>query len=330
TLFQIGEFSLILSRTGIENGLMNDFDYQVFLAAAVVMMAFTPFVIRWGRSAAEASVRYRLPGFLSRELVSNEDYEHKFEDHIVIIGYGLVGRNIVRAAKIADIPYVIIEMNPDTVKSEKEAGEPIFFGDSTKEEVLIHAGVKKANTVVVAISDPTAERAITGLARSLNPHAYIIVRTRYVGETGPLTKLGADEVIPEEYETSIEIFALVLSKYLVPAAEIEQFISHVRREGYSMLRSVSQSRMTGGQLRLHAPDYEMRTYRVTKDSPLDGKRIADSNLRSDFDTMILLIKRDGESHPNPPADMHLREGDLVVMFGKSANLISCRDLFRCE
>jgi CPA2 family monovalent cation:H+ antiporter-2 len=117
---------------------------------------------------------------------------------------------LARAAKTANIPYMIIEMNPETVRIEKVKGEPIQYGDATNESLLKNANIKEAKILVVAISDPTATNRITQMARQLNPTIYIIVRTRFLQEIKQLYTLGADEVIPEEFETSVEIFTRVL------------------------------------------------------------------------------------------------------------------------
>lgn len=326
-LFQIGEFSLILSKTGMAYDLMSKFDYQIFLASAVLMMAVTPFVIKLGKPAGKAAKKLPLPKFLTREYV-DDDQVKKFEDHIIVVGYGLVGKNIVYAAKLANIPYVIIEMNPDTVKTEKQRGEPIFFGDASNEEVLIHAGAKKAKTVVIAISDPTWERSITKMIKDINPHAYIIVRTRYTNEVAPLTELGADEVVPEEYETAIEIFALVLSKFMVPTREIEKFVRQIRTDSYSLLRDNNVT-MKEGHLKFQVPDFDIMSFRLDENSPIIGKKLSEINIREKFNSTVLAINRGDKVLPNPDPETEFEQGDILIVFGEDDNLLSCRDVFGC-
>ncbi len=135
---------------------------------------------------------------------------------------------------------VIIDIDPEIVKIEANKGEPISYGDATQETVLQQAGIDNARVMVIAISDRAATRRITDLARRLNPDIYIIARTRYIQEMEILHDLGANEVIPEEYETSVEIFSRVLEKYQVPRERIESFIDHIRSDGYEMFRSISK------------------------------------------------------------------------------------------
>jgi K+:H+ antiporter len=138
------------------------------------------------------------------------------KDRIIVVGYGVNRRNVALSARSENVPYVIIEIAPEIVKTEGITGEPINYGDATQEEVLHHANIMTARVVVIAISDVGATRRITELSRWLNPDVFIIARTRYVLEMNPLHDLGANEVIPEEYETSVEIFARVLERYNVP------------------------------------------------------------------------------------------------------------------
>jgi len=237
-LSQVGEFSFILSKTGIEYGLLAGDIYQMFLAVSVLTMALTPMIIAFAPRTADFVLQLPMPGRLRTGFSPVQEVKLAGKkDHLVIIGFGFNGRNLARAATVRGIPYCIIEMNPETVREEKAKGEPIYYGDATHEAVLGRAAIKDARVVVVAISDPAATRRIVELVRKLNPGVYVIVRTRFLPEVKTLHGLGADEVIPEEFETSVEIFARVLQKYLVPRDEIEKYIDEIRSEDYDMLGS---------------------------------------------------------------------------------------------
>src|SRR2546427_9518431 len=122
--------------------------------------------------------------------------------------------------------------------------------------------------LVVAISDPSATRRMVRVARSLNPRIHIIARTRYVTEIPELSRLGADVVIPEEFETSIEIFARVLAHYSVPRSDIERLVDQIRSSHYEALRSGDGA----GRLSLGAvagiPQMAVERLRLPPDSPL--------------------------------------------------------------
>ena len=157
-------------------------------------------------------------------------------DHVIIAGYGLNGRNLAAALRAIQASYAIVELNAQTVRAARERGETAFYGDATREEILHALGVERARMLVIAISDPAATRRIVRVARSLNPGLQIIARTRYVVEIPELIRLGANDVVPEEFETSIEIFARVLTHYGVARPEIDRLVDQIRGSHYEALR----------------------------------------------------------------------------------------------
>jgi CPA2 family monovalent cation:H+ antiporter-2 len=265
----------------------------------------------------------------AREAINNGEEIPK--DHLLIVGYGLNGRNVARAARSAAIPYMIVEMNPVTVKKEKAKGEPIYYGDASHEAVLEHVGVHNARVMVVAIPDPVATRMIVASARSINPRLHIITRTRYLPEMKPLYDLGASEVIPEEFETSVEIFSRVLAKYLIPRDEIERFVARVRNDGYGMLRSLSDEATTCSpsfcDYRLYIPDAEICSFRVKEGAPVAGKTLAQVGLRKKHGVTLLSIRRNSEIVSNPGADTVFLAGDISVLVGAPERLAQIHHLF---
>lgn len=325
TLCQVGEFSFILARVGVDYGLLVADVFQLFLAVAVVTMGATPFIIAFAPGVADFFLRFPLPakmksGFSARSRASIAEQKEKFTDHLIIVGYGLNGRNVAQAAKTAKIPYLIIEMNPETVRREKQAGEPITFGDASFEEVLRHAGVGAARVMVVGISDPAATRKITAVARQLNQKLHIIARTRFFQEMVPLQDLGANEVIPEEYETSVEIFARVLSKYLVPRDEIERFTAETRSGGYQLFRQRARDSAPLCDLELHLPGMEVSTLRVGEQASQVGKSVAQIHLRKNYGVTLLAIKRGAEIISNPDGETPIMAGDILIVLGTPENL----------
>ena len=315
-LGQVGEFSFILSKTGVEHGLLAGNIYQMFLAVSVLSMAATPFIITLAPRLTDIILLLPLPkrlisGFYPVSEIKVEDKKH----HLIIIGFGVNGRNVARAARVSGIPYAIIEMNPETVRSEQAQGEPIYYGDSTQEAVLQHTNIKDARIVVAAINDPTATRRIIEIIRRFNPEAHLIVRTRYLQEMKPLYELGADEVIPEEFETSVEIFTRVLAKYFIPRDEIERLAAEVRSDGYEMFRSLSKESLSFSDLKLHLPDVEISTLRVAERSPLVGKSLAKIELRKKYGVTVLAIRRNSQILSNPNVDIPFRANDVLFVLG---------------
>ncbi len=327
-LSQVGEFSFILSRFGMEYNLINDSFNQLFMAVSVLTMALTPFIIVLSPRIAEGVMRLPLPHKLKTGVnLGIEIKEDSISDHLIIIGFGINGKNLARAASASGIAYVVIENNPDTVKDEKKNGEPIFYGDATQPESLKHSNVKDARVVVIAISDPAATVRITDLIRRLNANVHIIVRTRYIQEIEPLYQVGANDVIPEEFETSVEIFTLVLKKYLVPKVDIEKFINEIRSDGYEMLRSLSRRSPSFQDIKLHHHDAEIVNIRVEKGAWVTGKTLAQINLRGRYGGSVLLIQRGLETFVNPGRDDLLEADDQAVLLGSPEILDDIGRLF---
>ena len=196
--------------------------------------------------------------------------------------------------------------------------------------MLHKANIEDARVMVVAIYDAAATRRITELARRLNPKVHIIARTRFLQEMKPLYKLGADEVIPEEFETSVEIFTHVLRKYLIPRNEIEKFISEVRSDSYEMFRMLSKESISFSDLKLHLPEVEISTFRVGKDSPLAGKTLAQIDLRRRYGITLLVIHRNSQIISTPGGDVKLYEGDILIVIGSPEKIADVVDLFHDE
>ena len=330
-LSQIGEFSFILSRSGIEYGLLPATTYQIFLVVSVITMAATPFLLALGPHAADRALHLPLPRRLKAGLyfvptITSPETKIHQKDHLIIVGFGLNGRNVARSARAVGIPYVIIEMNPETVRAEKSKGEPIYFGDAIQEAVLTHARVKGARVLVVVISDPTATRRIIEIARRLNPILYIIARTRFVQEMKHLYELGSNEVIPEEFETSVEIFTRVLGKYLIPRDEIEKFTTEVRADGYEILRSLPKESASFSDLKIHLPDFEISTFRVNQESPLVGKTLTEIQLRKKLGVTLLAIRRESQIISDPGGDTKFCANDVLVFLGPPNRIVAITGL----
>lgn len=347
-LCQIGEFSFVLAGVGMGAGLMAQAEYQLFLSAAIVTMAATPFLIMAAPRIADA-LADRLAGRLAavpllRRLHTTPSSwgagepdghgVHGPRDHLLVVGFGVGGKHLARAARMAGIDYAVLEMNPDTVRREAKAGEPIRYGDAAQVEVLKHAGVERARVLALVIADPAATRRIVETARRLAPGLHIVARTRFVSEIEPLRKLGANQVVAEEFETSVELFNRVLSIYLAPRGQIEAFTAAIRAEGYGKLRQAEPNRREGaregfgdGAVCLDFAGHELAALRVTEGAPLAGKSLVEADLRAAHGLMLIAIRRDGEMLVNPGADERLLPGDVAHVFGEHEALAAKAGLF---
>jgi CPA2 family monovalent cation:H+ antiporter-2 len=324
SLAQVGEFSFVLASVGTAQGLVSAAQSQQFLAVAVLSLIATPYLVRvagWvgahtGHPVALPAVGSELEGHVSGPAVpALPGGAAVSSNHVVIAGYGVNGRNVARVLRELGIPYIVMELDTAIIRRARDAGERIEFGDVSRPEGLHACGVDRAAVVVLAISDPAATRFAVVQARRANPRAYIIARTRQVAEVAELMRLGADEVIPEEYETSIAIVMRVLRRFRVPGNVIRLQESALRQEGYSFLRGGD----VAGKL-IHSIERMMAgavtdTYFLDPDSPAVGRTLAELDLRGRTRALVIAIVRDGKHYLNPDADFALQARDVLVLVG---------------
>lgn len=324
-LAQVGEFSFLLAQQGQQNGLLRGAPYQIFLAVSVLSMIATPFLMQWSphlarRVEAWQRLRHWLPSRTTAHVLQTEGKQIRMKDHVIIVGYGLNGRNLARVLGDTEIPYLALDLNGDTVNREAKHGAPVYYGDATNPNVLRHMKVEDAKVLVVAMSDPFTTRRTVQVAKGLNPKLHVVVRTRYLRELEELHQLGADDVVPEEFETSIEIFALVLRTYKLPQEFVTQKAEQVRREGYALLRRSElpdlAHHLRGGTL----TDAEVETCRIDEGSPARGKTLAEISLRPRTGASVIAWTRAGVTQSNPSEKTRLLAGDIVVLLGSRAQI----------
>lgn len=323
-LSQIGEFSFVVAITGKQAGLMAEGLYQIFLSTAVITMIATPFLISVSPAVSSrfAALPFVRPLEVMRKRRQREHYPRNLNDHVIVVGFGVNGANLAKVLRLSGIPYATVELNSETVRKAKNRGEPIYYGDGTSAVILRKIGVQSARVLVAAISDSSATRNVVRIARTENPYIYIIVRTKYLTEVDDLIRLGANEVIPEEFETSIEIFSNVLHHYHMPVNEIRDHIESIRADNYRTLR------MTKLPKRQFDPTYDfvkeihMETYRVTAMSKVIGQTLAETGLRAKTGVTVIAVKRGETMHEMPSPSFRLAPQDILVFIGKEGSIES--------
>ena len=319
-LFQIGEFSFVLLLEGEKLRLLSPNVSQILIASSALTLFLTPFVI----GVADRLTDRFLKTFRAKHIrLVRRDHEKPHLKHLhraIVLGFGICGRNVARALKLLNIPYVVIELNPNTVKHYRKKGEHIFFGDATNPEILIRYGIKSAELLLTTITDPVAVRKVVKIAKELNPNIFIIARTKFVAEIDELLKLGANEVIPEEYEASIALFEKTLRYFKTPVNVINELVSNLKSEHYEALRTEVVTKFKKVHPEELIKKLTFETYFVKSGHPLVGITIRALNLRAKTGATVIAIKRDDELIVNPQPDTVLKEGDLLVLIGSEAQI----------
>ena len=326
SLAQVGEFSFVLATVGVSHGLLNAEAHQVFIGASVLSMLAAPFVIASARFLA--GLACRVAGEPTVELQPHETAAvSALKDHVIIVGYGVNGRNLARVLKAAAIPFVILEQNGHVVRRGRLNREPIYFGDGTRGGVLRKVGVERARVLVLAISAPAEERRGVAEARSLSSTIRIIVRTRHVAEIEALERLGADIVVPEEFETSIEIFARVLRLYGVPGNVIQRDVEVARGGHYELLRGLSLAELRLEELKHLGVRAEIDMVAVEHGARAVGQDLVSLGLRRETRATVIAVVRGGAALYPPEPTFRFQQGDTVALVGDRDALDRAMRLF---
>lgn len=314
-LAQIGEFSFVVAAAARTQGLIDAELHAVVIAAAALTLLATPGLVALAPWLADRLPRALAERFDRRASLGEVPAPKLLNDHVVIVGFGAGGRTLAKVLAEAHVAYQVIEADAEIVARGRLTGEPILYGDATRPEILRSAGFERARLAVLAISDPEATRRTLELARTLAPRVHLLVRTRLVAEIEKLRAAGADDVIAEEFESSIEIFTRVLETYHVPRNVVRAQIRVLRGEDYRMLRAPAP----GGRVSAAVLDAlaagTTEVARVEPGSPAVGVTLGALDLRRRAGATVIAVVRGEQSRTNPPADFRFEVGDDLVLVG---------------
>lgn len=323
-LSQVGEFSFLLAKLGLDNGIISGFHYQLFLSVAIVTMALTPFLIRASKRVADIGLRLPLPTKLVQGLFPLIQTEvPQMSHHVVFIGKDARTLNLSRMARQMNMPYVSVIFDPAIAQSRLQKGEVVVYGDAVNLPILQKAYADTADVVVISIGDLIVSMAVVANVRSINRNAHILVRTRHVDDIEELYRLGANQVIPEEFETAIGLFERVLRKMQLSNRKIHSVIGRIRDDHYGLFREIEDK--SAVSLLKELPGMEITAVRVEEGSVLAGKSLTDSRLRARFGATVVALMREGHLMEHPAPDTILVADDTLYIMGKPDQVSSFVD-----
>src|SRR5258706_354814 len=311
-LAAVGEFSFVLARAGQPLGLLSPAREELFVAIAVATLALAPFLV-----GASPRIAALLPDRPDAE--PEDEKAPPLARHVVIAGYGLNGQNVARVLLVAHIPHVVLDVDVDRVARARAAGSRALRADATSAESLAAAGIERALALVVATSDPDATRRAVRLARARSATLRIIVRTRYVSEVEALRDAGADEVIPEEFETSIEIAARILRVFHLPGNVVAAQIRLLRDEAYRRLRETSGRRDERRRLAAFVEAGTTELFLVLPDTFAEGRTLSSLRLEHEHVTVPPLLPA-GKPFAPPDPELRVLAGDTLLLVGAHEDL----------
>jgi CPA2 family monovalent cation:H+ antiporter-2 len=325
-LSQVGEFSFILAKLGISYEILSQYYYQLFLAVAIISMSVSPFLIQLGNLIAGLLLKLPLPKRLVEGMFPLRQIEiPPLSNHLVLIGKDSRALNLSIMARHVNIPYISVVFDPAIVRKRQDTGETVLYGDAINLPILQKAHVDTAKIVLISVGDLIVSMAIVDRVKQLNKHAFILVRTKHVEDIEELYRIGANEVIPEEFETAIDLFERVLNCFLLPQKEIDKIIAGIRDDHYGIFYDKTEKEKYN--ILKEIPNIEILALKIGEGSVLSGKTLLESQLRSVYGITLVALKRSEKIIEHPSSKTIFLEGDIAYIMGKSEQITNARDLF---
>lgn len=321
---QIGEFTFVLGRVGVDEGLISADHYNVLLASSLVTIFVSSFLFRltprlWHALSARFPRRTAL-----EEAATPGSRPRAGRGHAIVCGYGRIGGAIGKALERFDVPCTVIELDSSTVAQLKERGTHVIYGDAASEAVCRAAHPETASIAVIALPDFFHARQAFRNLKHLSPNLPILVRAHWGREREELFREGVTEAIQPEFEGSIEMIRHALVTLGVPAMEMESYLSELRQRRYSnLLREWLQREDLAHKTQ------KLQEIRIEQGSPFASRTLRECRLRERTGVSVIEIRRtDGRLVSNPSPEETLSPGDRVLVMGAPTQLIEFIEMNR--
>ncbi|MBP6786313.1 MAG: cation:proton antiporter [Candidatus Promineofilum sp.] len=320
-LSQIGEFTFIVGSTGVALGLLGTQEYGLILAAAAVSIIVNPLMFRLVPQI-ERLLR-KMPWVwrrMERGGPTPEAFRAQLENHVIIVGYGRVGRHIGSVLQRLNFPFLVIEQDMAYAAELQQEGINTMFGDAANSEILLHVCLDCASALVVTVPHETATELIVGAAHSISPTLPIIARTATEERLAHLVNIGATHVINPELEGGLEILRYTLLSLGYATGQIQHYIDTVRSDTYVGIDPGERGYPVLDQLLMSTRGVEIAWHPLEEASPLIGQTLAEANIRSRVGTSVVALVRDNKVVPNPKSNFRFQQGDLLGLIGDTQEL----------
>jgi len=312
-----GEFGVALCTIGLQADLIPARFGEPLLVAIVLSMVLSPFILNNNRSVARFLLREDGPPPTPREDVATIEIAHR--EHVILCGFGRVGQNIARVLESQGFEYIALDLDPARIRAARQAGDPVIFGDSADESLLVKMGLETASAVVISFSDPATSLGILHSVRRLRPEVPVLVRTADDVGIKELQEAGATDVVPETFEASLMLVSHVLMLLHVPVSRVVRTVNEIRNNRYAVLRNIVRRGDARPLDETHEHREEIKSVVVPPGAWAVGRTLGDVRGRG-VEVVFTGIRRLGILGREPAVDTVLRDGDIVVIYGQPEEL----------
>jgi len=319
-LAQAGEFGFVLLNQIDGLHMIDPAFSQAVLAAMLLSMLIAPFLIQYSDQIA---LRFASNEWLLQSLaltkVATKSVRNK--DHVIICGFGRSGQALAKMLDQENISYLALDLDPDRIADAVAGGSHVVYGDATRENVLVAAGLSRAKALVISFADTPASLKILRLVEGLKPGMTALVRTRDDADLEKLQSAGATEVIPELIEGSLMLASHVLLMMGVPMRKVVRRITDAREERYGLLRGyfrgAEDDEVSTNQ------SWHLHSVPLQEGAQALGKRLSELSLDEDGVSIQAVRRKSTESDYTKldlAEDPVLQQGDIVVLSGSPESI----------
>ncbi len=311
---QGGEFGFALLTLTLNDSLIGDEVIQPLLAATVVSMVLSPFLIRHNARLTEYLFKHgdHELNELQRELAATHTVAQR--NHVILCGFGRVGQNLARVLEKHAYEYIALDMDPRRVQQARQAGDPVIYGDAADNEILEAVGLEHCSVLVISFADPNLALRILESVRKQRTDVPILVRTQDDTKLDALQAAGATEVVPETLEASLMLMSHMLLLLNMPVSRVVKTVGDIRDNRYTMLRRIFRKQDARPLDETHALRGELHTVVLPRNAYAIGRSISQLKLVA-AEVSVNAIRRDGIVGRQPDDDTVFKEGDVVVLYG---------------
>lgn len=314
-LNQVGEFSFVMLGGYVGSSVVPEHIFQAFLACSVLTMLCTPLLIPVSASLAKRVIRFNPESAPDLSGLSPQ-----IHGHVIVVGFTHIGQYLCRILKETHIPFIIIDLDHETISAAQAQGLKAVYGDLSRPNILELAGIKHAKSIVYTTGSSAAIKTSIMAARERNSQIYILVQSGSTQEVVDYLSLGVNRVISSEFETTVEMFSRILTEFEVPDNLISHYVEMARVEGYGMFRGIKMDESHMKDFYAHLAKSTTITYMVLESSPWVGVSLGEMDLANKTGAVIISLIRGQKYFTNPEEQHIIQANDLLVLVGSHRQL----------
>ncbi len=316
-----GEFGIALIALALGQQVLSHEAAQPVLAAMIISMLIAPVLVRHNRALGALLAPSSGPGGQTAEAQDVQSLASELRDHVVIAGFGRLGQNLATFLRKLGIPYLALDLDADVIRQARLAGEPVFYGDCTRRQILEHAGLDRARVMVITFDEPVKVNRTLAARHAMHSRAEVLVRTRDDRHLEELLERGAEEVVPETLEAGLALARHLLERLDYAEVDIQPLLESIRRDGYRELRTTFAGEEDTRRL---SDQPGLQTVLIPERARAIGKRLADLGL-DEIGVNVVAIRRSGIRGDEPLDDTRLMGNDALVLEGTIEQLDRARE-----